>query len=342
MQGGWNQRLTLIRCIAAYSVVFLHIRFPGELGVAINCLARFAVPLFFMSAGYLTYECSSWMLFRRVIRNLYKLVVSCIPPLILEYMVIEHSRMPVKDYLSNIFTLEHLRHILLLQELWIPYAWPLWFLAAMVILCVISWVCSLIWRRRPLPHRLLTLCAVALLAAHLYWGEGRILQGLEPVESIYLRNVWLDGLPFFMLGACMASREEQIRRRARPWLVCCGILFGCGLSLVERSHTGFLDLHLGSVIVAVNAMKAAIAWPDLGWDPARIRRLSFMGSVTFFVYVLHIPVYGLIKECSQISIFVWIMAHPMLRPWIVAGCTTLLSLPLAGMAAYPKARRTTQ
>ena len=60
-----NQRLDLFRCIAVYSVIFLHVPFPGRIGVAINCLARFAVPLFFLSAGYFSWGKPAEVLLRR-------------------------------------------------------------------------------------------------------------------------------------------------------------------------------------------------------------------------------------------------------------------------------------
>ena len=48
---GHNDKLDLWKCVAIYSVIFIHILLPGQIGVAVNCLARFAVPLFFLSAS---------------------------------------------------------------------------------------------------------------------------------------------------------------------------------------------------------------------------------------------------------------------------------------------------
>ena len=57
---GHNDKLDLWKCVAIYSVIFIHILLPGQIGVAVNCLARFAVPLFFLSAGFF-----SWRSMRR-------------------------------------------------------------------------------------------------------------------------------------------------------------------------------------------------------------------------------------------------------------------------------------
>jgi len=43
-----NTTLELLKLFASYMVVFVHVSFPGTVGVSINALARFAVPFFFI------------------------------------------------------------------------------------------------------------------------------------------------------------------------------------------------------------------------------------------------------------------------------------------------------
>ena len=51
-----NLILNVEKLIAAYMVVFIHVSFPGRFGTAIVCLARFAVPFFFIVSGYFSHE----------------------------------------------------------------------------------------------------------------------------------------------------------------------------------------------------------------------------------------------------------------------------------------------
>ena len=107
---------------------------------------------------------------------------------------------------------------------------------------------------------LLTLTlALGLLAVHLVLGEGRSLQGLA-VDSVRIRNVWLDGLPFFLLGTWMGSQRERIEALRPGWLWL-GAAAGSLLALWERSRTEFLDLHVGTVLAAVCVMAACVAGP---------------------------------------------------------------------------------
>ena len=50
-----NLVLNVAKLIAAYMVVFIHVSFPGKFGTAMVCLARFAVPFFFIVSGYFSY-----------------------------------------------------------------------------------------------------------------------------------------------------------------------------------------------------------------------------------------------------------------------------------------------
>lgn len=90
-------------------------------------------------------------------------------------------------------------------------------------------------RKLPPPprHNALALLALVLLAIHLSLAENRVLAGLEPVDSLWVRNAWLDGFPFFALGVWMGAHREQLRR-LRPEALWSGVALTVPLSLAER------------------------------------------------------------------------------------------------------------
>lgn len=47
-----NHCLDAMKGCACIAVVFMHCEFPGKLGILIQCLTRFSVPLFFIVSGY--------------------------------------------------------------------------------------------------------------------------------------------------------------------------------------------------------------------------------------------------------------------------------------------------
>ena len=53
-----NNTLELLKLFASYMVVFIHVVFSGHIGVALEMLARFAVPFFFLVSGFYSYKIS--------------------------------------------------------------------------------------------------------------------------------------------------------------------------------------------------------------------------------------------------------------------------------------------
>ena len=70
-----NRCLNFLKGIACIGVVFIHVRFPGVTGVVVSRLSQFAVPLFFMIAGYYAFGCDENVVKRRLIKILKILTV---------------------------------------------------------------------------------------------------------------------------------------------------------------------------------------------------------------------------------------------------------------------------
>ena len=52
----YNYCMDFLKGIACIFVVFIHVKFPGDFGQAVQAVARFAVPFFFMVSGYYCYR----------------------------------------------------------------------------------------------------------------------------------------------------------------------------------------------------------------------------------------------------------------------------------------------
>lgn len=51
-----NVTLDVMKLVASYFVIFIHNKFYGEFGLVVDSIARFAVPLFFISSGYFCFN----------------------------------------------------------------------------------------------------------------------------------------------------------------------------------------------------------------------------------------------------------------------------------------------
>ena len=52
----YNFCLDFIKGVACVFVVFMHCEFPGIMGIVVQAVSRFSVPLFFMVSGYFCFR----------------------------------------------------------------------------------------------------------------------------------------------------------------------------------------------------------------------------------------------------------------------------------------------
>ena len=326
-----NDKLDLFKGIAIYGVILLHILLPGRVGVAANCLARFGVPLFFLSAGYYSWHLDRRTLARRTARTARLLLWACLAPLCLGCVLAARSGQPVVQYLAGRVTSDTLRDLLLYQLFPLPYSWPMWFLAALLMIYLLWWALTAVVGPE-LNYDALSVLAAALLAGHLGLGEVRFLLGGQ-VDSLVIRNVWLDGIPFFLLGGWMSEHRDWWERIPGR-VLWGGVAAGAALSLLERSLTTFLDLHAGTILMALSLMAVAVNTPEVRHKWLR-NTLGLCGrKLTFHIFALHIPIYGILQEWrSDVAAFGWIVERPWLLPFAVALLTTLFALILQGLFA---------
>lgn len=295
---GHNDKLDLWKCVAIYSVIFIHILLPGQIGVAVNCLARFAVPLFFLSAGLLQLAQSAPCAgpAGRGPGTAGLLLFACLALLGLGCAMARHRRCLHGCLPSGALYLGQRSIAGTVAALS-----PALLLAAVVSGRAADDLPDVVGPHRAAPgpptHRLLAVLALGLLAVHLVLGEGRSLQGLA-VDSVRIRNVWLDGLPFFLLGTWMGSQRERIEALRPGWLWL-GAAAGSLLALWERSRTEFLDLHVGTVLAAVCVMAACVAGPAVKSPVLRRTACRCGRELTFYIFAFHVPIYGVMKEWSD-------------------------------------------
>lgn len=231
---GHNDKLDLWKCVAIYSVIFIHILLPGQIGVAVNCLARFAVPLFFLSAGFFSWRQSAPCAGPPGrSRTAGLLLFACLALLGLGCAMAKHGGASMGAYLLGCFTWANAASLVLWQLFPLPYSWPLWFLAALLMIYLMWWGLTALLRGR-LPHRLLAVLALGLLGRPPGAGGGPgASRGWQWTACASETCGW-TGLPFFLLGTWMGSRGSGSRpcgRAGSGW----GRAAGSLLALWERA-----------------------------------------------------------------------------------------------------------
>ena len=340
--GGHNDKLDLFKCIAIYGVVLAHIPLPGQFGWALCALAKFSVVLFFLTAGYFSYEKSPAVLARRAAKTGWLLLITSAALLLFGCVLAIRQGQTVEAYLQSRMDVFFLKEIVFNQLLPLPYSWPMWYLASQFVVYLLWLVMAWIAKKlgKSLPYNLLALLAVALLAYHMYHVEWQLLMGQTPWESKLVRNAWLDGFPFFALGAWFGRHKEWICRLPEKalWI---GAGLCIGLAMVEFSLVDVIDVLLGTTLLAMVLMAIALVNPVVKSDLLR-RTACFCGrDLTFYIYVLHVPLYGIVQEWQgEVAAFAWLMERRWVTTPLIAVLSTLLAVVFYQLAQWRRGLRT--
>lgn len=134
-----NQTMELCKFIASFFVVFIHAPFPGKLGGLVDCLARFAVPMFFMISGYFNYQASSRQVLRRLKHILTLFLIGALFRQFCDCVTIElNGGSTIAHLLTLIPESDEILRLLILQIP--PYTGHLWYLCAMMVCYLVFWL----------------------------------------------------------------------------------------------------------------------------------------------------------------------------------------------------------
>ena len=231
-----NAWLDLIKLIASFMVVFIHIGFYGTVGDVINAVARFAVPLFFAVSGFFTLNASAKTIRRRLIKLLVIYLIASIV-----YHVENLINIGFKDYIANSFGIGDFLGFIFLN---LPFSSVhLWFLLALIYVYLI-WLLVI---KFSINEKALFIISVVCLAIHLMLGEGLALFNIRIHESI-VRNFAFMGFPFFTLGYLANKYKEKLLKTNNAILIAL-LVVGClesALSCVFFEHN---EIYIGSICI---------------------------------------------------------------------------------------------
>ena len=255
-----NHALDCLKLFAAYMVIFIHVSMGGHIGSAFNALARFAVPIFFISAGY--FACNDDT--RRIAGKIKRLLIMFLSSATFYFVWrVVFQICKTRDF-SNVLS-------------WIAqsYCWKniinlflfnntissehLWFFLALIYTYALQWIIKTF----KINQRMIYILAIVFLLVHLFFGE---LSGIHRIclpSNIYIRNFLFFGFPFFVCGAFIKENEDFIvQHLSLPKLL---IIIFIGAAEIALSIILFdlQDLYMGAILMAVSSFIIAIKYKDL-------------------------------------------------------------------------------
>lgn len=282
------QSLECFRLLASMLVVFIHCEGAGEFGSVMNCLARVAVPFFFVVSGYFLYEAKE-----KTVRKRFWSVLKLNIIAHLLYVLWNGYQNGIAD-LGNLaewvlaqcsnYTLTVL---LLLSRS--PIGIHLWYLNAMVFSYAVIWLYIRWAEGEKCSYRPLYIIGICLCAIHIVLGSFGTVCGFEIPSRLY-RNALLFGLPMFTLGIFLRENCSKILRVYNlTKLKLIFLMFvGACLSIIQWRGAGEVEMPVGTLLEVIALMLLLVSVPVVSKDSGIISgMISTFGALSTYIYITH-------------------------------------------------------
>lgn len=287
-----NNALDLIKFVASFFVVCIHIPFlGGDVAVAVNAAARFAVPTFFAISGFYAFGADAATLKRRLLKviRLYLISSAVYHAYGIVIRIAEQGGAGFFDYISDVFlSVGNVRSFFIFN---IPFSsLHLWYLLALIYVYLI-WLLIL---KLSLNDKIVLLIGVSVLLANLVLGELLSAFGIVLNEA-FVRNFALLGLPFFIFGYFL-GKYNRLFAKIKPFYLIIAIVIGSSEAVLSRFLIGHNEVYVGSVLCCFSIVILAEKIKHI--KPLDKQTHVFRSSID--VYVLHLlfskPLYLLARS----------------------------------------------
>ena len=314
-----NSTMDVLKLLSAYMVVFIHIKFKGDLGDQIAALARYAVPFFFAVSGYFSVNAKTDK-FRRKIVYLLKLfmISSVVYSAFNIYERYKSAGMPsVANYFKLFLKPETYVKLFVFNES--VSASHHWFLVALIYVYIIY----IAVHKFSISKKILYPLAVVFLAANLYLGEFSLAMGIDRESSI-VRNFLLTGFPFFTFGRFVKDKESFFKKVPLPAAFAV-MLVGAYLTLFSVNNFGRNELYAGSLFILLGVIVIAVKYPDIKYPSV----VTALAGCSTYIYLFHKVIYDIVRLILKHSdIDTKSDMYNSIRPFIACVATTLFALVL--------------
>ncbi|MBO4888141.1 MAG: acyltransferase family protein [Firmicutes bacterium] len=307
MNTGRNAFLSITKLIAACFVVCIHCSFPGQIGSAINCIARFAVPFFFITSGYYAFNSDTKKLMGRLKKAFVLLTITDTIYFFWEcYSRYAVAHENVISYISSLLSLENIARVIFAEKS--LFSSHIWYLIAIVKLYVFILIYLTVSKRvneGKSTYSTLYFIGICTYLLHIAFSLYVQIAHLE-VDYIIYRNSLFFGIPMFALGIFLHEYKSQIVQiiedyqltSPKLWII---IFFGVILSLIQWFGIGKVEMPLGMLIVAITLFILIQTQFNCNNMSKNLQvLLLLLEKTSIFVYIFHVLIKQIIVTYSDL------------------------------------------
>lgn len=311
--------LDITKFILSCLVVFIHFVLPEKLGGIFDCIARIAVPLFFMISGYYVYRCDNKVLWRRLFRNLFYLTCATAVYLLWGIWKTYHlTDSTICSYFHENFNRSTIRDFLLYGVN--TFSTPLWFIEALVIAYFVFIVLSMLIKPEGVRAGVFFVLILALLSWHFWIGVFKPIMFNETITNHYFRNAWFFGIPMFLVGYEIRLLKDR-NLTFKCWhriLQLILIVIGIALGLYQWFRFGKAEMPIGMLIVAISLFLFVLDLPAKLANEKLFGVTKFLGKASLWMYLFHHLVGDIIRSYAPYnSVCSMLFENEFMFPFVV-------------------------
>ena len=326
-----NDTLDIIKLFASYMVVFIHVLFYGTVGITIDALARFSVPLFFLVSGFYSYQASPDKIKHRLLQLLRLLLLAGIVYTCYNVLILLLKNTPqeiVSYFRAYIIPRNLLKLIIFNAPIHTTHLWYLYAAVYVYCLLLLITICKI-------PSRLVYILSAIALLLHLFLGEVLSVFNVS-LSPLLTRNFALMGFPFFVLGMLVNQYYHKFANLPNI-LIFVFIILGIFETLLSRYLFGKKELYLGSIFILVSLVLIFIKYPSIKY-PSILLSLT---SCSTYIYIFHPMIASMTRKIYTLIGFDYAssVALQMIHPVITCVLSTIFAFILVKLVHSYKSRK---
>ena len=249
-------------------VVFIHINFPGIIGQIIKDVASYAVPVFFMIAGYYAYKKDQSTIKRRLLKITKIFLYAYILFFVFSAAFAVYNYQ-IGDWISKQFNWK--TPIMYICFCTIDFAIPLWYLIAMIEVYVV-WLLVVKNNKEHVFLKLLPFLFVLQIILTMYCET-------KETEWFWKTNFITRAMPWFLLGYFFHTEKAEFIRDLNVWAFIVLTLIGSLISIVPTAFDFGLKFNvIGYIPFAIGLFCIAVKYGGGYWfiQADRVYRSEFI------------------------------------------------------------------
>ncbi len=324
-----NAKLHLLKGFACAGVVFIHISFPGLFGQIVLCASAYAVPVFFMTAGFYAYGKNLDVIKRRM-RRIVKIFLYAYLLFFLYNLALSVYNSEGLQWLSNCYNWK--TPILYICFCTINFAVPLWYLIAMIETYIV-WFYVVKSGKEEL---VIKISPILFLFQIVFTSYCETMQ----LEWFWKVNFLTRAMPWFILGYYLNTEMAQRLRSIRTAFLIMLVIVGCAIAVIPTAFDLTFKFNvIGYIPYAFGLFSLTLKNPSQNL----CKPIEFIGDkLSLYIYIFHVLMDGVVGYAfhsilsvnTEENLYLWLRPIVVLVATIITSWVVYKMLILAKRCSY--------